>query len=174
MARRLQQLAGTGEDPLVAVRLRGGAPLEHDWTRTPTQPTILCSTVDQVGSRLLFRGYGVSDRMKPVHAGLLGEDSLILLDEAHLSEPFQHTLLAVRDLGGAPVATVVLTATPVRDYQHPFGLEREDREHQILRARIAAAKPARLMKPIATPDPAAQGPNRRCRPRRTHAPGRRS
>ena len=69
MARRLQRLAGDGGDPLVAVRLRGGAPLEDDWTRTPTAPTILCSTVDQVGSRLLFRGYGVSPRMRPVHAG---------------------------------------------------------------------------------------------------------
>lgn len=153
MARRLQQLAGEGEDPLVAVRLRGGAPLEHDWARTPTQPTILCSTVDQVGSRLLFRGYGVSDRMKPVHAGLLGEDSLILLDEAHLSEPFQHTLQAVRDLGSASVTTVVLTATPGRDYARPFGLEREDREHPVLRARIDATKPARMLKPIAAPDP---------------------
>jgi CRISPR-associated endonuclease/helicase Cas3 len=154
MARRLQRLAGEGEDPLVAVRLRGGAPLEHDWARTPTQPTILCSTVDQVGSRLLFRGYGVTDRMKPVHAGLLGEDSLILLDEAHLSEPFQHTLQAVRDIGNATVATVVLTATPGRDYQRSFGLEREDREHQILRTRISATKPVRLMKPIASLDPA--------------------
>ena len=72
VARRLQRLAGCDEPPLVAERLRGGAPLEHDWARTPTQPTILCSTVDQVGSRLLFRGYGVSNRMKPVHAGLLG------------------------------------------------------------------------------------------------------
>ena len=64
VARRLRQLAGDGAPPLVARRLRGGAPLEPDWARTPTQPTILCSTVDQVGSRLLFRGYGVSDRMK--------------------------------------------------------------------------------------------------------------
>jgi len=154
MAKRLQRLAGEGEDPLVAVRLRGGAPLEHDWARTPTQPTILCSTVDQVGSRLLFRGYGVSDRMRPVHAGLLGEDSLILLDEAHLSEPFQHTLQAVRELGKATVATVVLTATPGRNYERPFGgLAREDRKHPVLRARIAAAKPARLMKPVGSPDP---------------------
>ena len=154
VARRLKRLAGAGEDPLVAVRLRGGAPLEHDWARTPTQPTVLCSTVDQVGSRLLFRGYGVSDRMRPVHAGLLGEDTLILLDEAHLSKPFQDTLQAVRELGGATVTTVVLTATPGRDYKHPFPLRRPDREHEVLRPRLEAAKPARLMKPVRSPDPA--------------------
>ena len=154
VARRLRRLAGEGEDPLTAVRLRGGAPLEHDWARTPTQPTILCSTVDQVGSRLLFRGYGVSDRMKPVHAGLLGENSLILLDEAHLSEPFRHTLQAVREIGGANVNVVVLTATPGRTYERRFGLVSEDNKHPILRRRIEAAKPVRLMKPIRSPDPA--------------------
>ena len=154
VARRLRRLAGAGEDPLVAVRLRGGAPLEHDWARTPTQPTILCSTVDQVGSRLLFRGYGVSDRMRPVHAGLLGEDTLILLDEAHPSEPFQHTLKAVRDLGGASVTAVVLTAPPGRDYERSFPLRQPDRKHGVLRPRLEAAKPARLMKPVRSPDPA--------------------
>ena len=173
MARRLQRLAGEGENPLVAVRLRGGAPLEHDWARTPTQPTILCSTVDQVGSRLLFRGYGVSDRMRPVHAGLLGEDSLILLDEAHLSEPFQHTLQAVRELGKATVTTVVLTATPGRNYERPFGLAPEDRKHPVLRARIAAAKPARLMKPVGSPDPAGSFTPRGARARGAPAPRRR-
>ena len=153
VARRLQRLAGCDEPPLVAERLRGGAPLEHDWARTPTQPTILCSTVDQVGSRLLFRGYGVSNRMKPVHAGLLGEDSLILLDEAHLSEPFLQTLRAVCKIGGANVTPVVLTATPGGDHEHPFQLGQRDREHPVLKERIEAAKPARLMKPIRSADP---------------------
>ncbi|MCY4393933.1 MAG: type I-U CRISPR-associated helicase/endonuclease Cas3 [Rhodospirillaceae bacterium] len=144
VARRLQQLAGDGAPPLVAGRLRGGAPLEHDWARTPTQPTILCSTVDQVGSRLLFRGYGVSDRMKPVHAGLLGVDSLILLDEAHLSQPFRQTLDAVRSIGGAKVQRVLLSATPGETAARHFSLLPKDRDHPELKKRIEARKPASL------------------------------
>src|SRR2546429_286350 len=101
--------------PLLARRLRGGVPREDDWAHTPNQPTILCSTVDQVGSRLLFRGYGISDRMKPVHAGLLGSDCLILLDEAHLAEPFRQTLGSIerlREPDKAPLGVALLTATP--------------------------------------------------------------
>ena len=144
VARRLQHLAGDGEPPLVASRLRGGAPLESDWARTPTQPTVLCSTVDQVGSRLLFRGYGVSDRMKPVHAGLFGQHSLILLDEAHLSEPFRQTLHAVQEIGSADVRTVLLSATPGIEPKRPFGLTRDDYANQELKRRLEAPKPARL------------------------------
>ena len=154
VARRLQLLAGAGAPPLVAARLRGGMPLEHDWARTPTQPTILCSTVDQVGSRLLFRGYGVSNRMKPVHAGLLGEGSLILLDEAHLSEPFLTTVRDVGAIGRAKVKIVVLTATPGGGYKRAFRLGPEDRDHPILKERIEATKPASLIKPIRSTDPA--------------------
>lgn len=146
VAHRLKELAGQDGPPLVSQRLRGGAPLEHDWARTPTQPTILCSTVDQVGSRLLFRGYGVSDRMKPVHAGLLGVNSLILLDEAHLSEPFRQTLGSVCNTGLARLKVALLSATPGQNAERPFTLSYEDQDHPVLSKRLKAPKVATLLK----------------------------
>ena len=157
VARRLQRLAGEDAPPLIARRLRGGAPLEHDWARTPTQPTILCSTVDQVGSRLLFRGYGVSDRMKPIHAGLLGVDSLILLDEAHLSEPFRQTLAAVKNIGGASVRTALLSATPGVKTERRFELSPADRDHPVLRDRLEISKPVALRVVRGASEAAAEG-----------------
>jgi CRISPR-associated endonuclease/helicase Cas3 len=148
VAIRLRELAGPGRSPLIARALRGGAPLEDDWARTPVQPTILCSTVDQVGSRLLFRGYGVSDRMKPIHAGLLGSDCLILLDEAHLSEPFRQTLKFIEILrapDSAPFGFAVLTATPTGKREPLFELSTADREHPVLSRRLEAKKIARLV-----------------------------
>ena len=155
VARRLRELAGENAAPLIARRLRGGIPREDDWARTPSQPTILCSTVDQTGSRLLFRGYGVSDSMKPVHAGLFGSDCLILLDEAHLSEPFRQTLEWVKRYqsdawreskdAAVPWGVSLLTATPGKEVGVPFGLEDEDYANPILRARWCASKPALLI-----------------------------
>ena len=161
VAERLAELSGDkrlSEDrhPLIARRLRSGIPREDDWARTPSQPTVLCSTVDQIGSRLLFRGYGVSDSMKPVHAGLIGSDCLILLDEAHLAEPFRQTLSGVQVYQGqswrevehtAPWAVALLTATPGERTQDSFPLGNEDRRHPVLEMRLNAAKVARLIAP---------------------------
>lgn len=155
VAERLKVLSGDGP-PLIARRLRGGIPREDDWARTPSQPTVLCSTVDQVGSRLLFRGYGVSDSMKPVHAGLIGSDCLILLDEAHLAEPFRQTIGWIGVYRGpnwresaifAPWGSALLTATPGGKSAGVFSLDDEDRSNPVLKQRLEAAKPAFLVAP---------------------------
>lgn len=49
--------------------------------------TIVTTTVTQVLLRLLGRAPGVSRGVAPVHAGLLGVDSVILIDEPHLVIP---------------------------------------------------------------------------------------
>jgi CRISPR-associated endonuclease/helicase Cas3 len=156
VAERLKVLSGDGP-PLIARRLRGGIPREDDWARSPSQPTVLCSTVDQVGSRLLFRGYGVSDSMKPVHAGLIGSDCLILLDEAHLAEPFRQTLDWIEcyrgekwreEKGAGPWGFARLSATPGEKSEDVFSLDDDDRINPILRQRLEAKKPALLVGPI--------------------------
>jgi CRISPR-associated endonuclease/helicase Cas3 len=143
--------AGAGDEPLHVEVLRGGMPREDLWARSPIQTTILCTTVDQLGSRLLFRGYGVSPSMAPVHAGLLGEDALLFLDEAHLSEPFQQTLRCMeRQRVGTegnttrPWASVTLTATPRETGVQVFRLSDDERAEPAIASRIAAAKTAEL------------------------------
>ena len=146
VVQRLASLAENRTRPLVVQRLRGGTPLETEWVRTPTQPVILCSTVDQVGSRLLFRGYGVSARMRPIHAGLLGCNTLVLVDEAHLSQPFLQTLKGVQAMGQARIKLAVLSATPGSRSGRQLHLSDSDRHNAVLNRRLTAAKPARLVK----------------------------
>jgi CRISPR-associated endonuclease/helicase Cas3 len=86
VADRLRALSGT-ERPLAVGRLRGGILRDDGWARIPSQPAVITSTVDQVGSRLLFRGYWHSLLAAPIFAGLAANDSLIILDEAHCVVP---------------------------------------------------------------------------------------
>ncbi len=77
-------------------QLRGGMYRSDAWARSPLQSAIIASTVDQIGSRILFRAYGRSSKAWPIQAGLAANDALILLDEAHCSQPFMETLHSVR------------------------------------------------------------------------------
>lgn len=157
VAERLLRVSGTTR-PLATARLRGGVLRDDGWARLPSQPAVITSTVDQLGSRLLFRGYGNSPNTASIFAGLAGHDSLILLDEAHLSVPFMQTLRAVERYRGpewaeepirTPFAFALLSATPPSDGAStevfPGTRRAEALDHPALRQRIQAQKPAELV-----------------------------
>jgi CRISPR-associated endonuclease/helicase Cas3 len=96
--------------------LRGQHMDNKEWLNDPTTPAIVIGTVDMIGSRLLFEGYGVSRKMRPYHAGFLGSDSLIVLDEAHLVPPFEALLESIPKFQGSsnlvpPMQILSLSAT---------------------------------------------------------------
>lgn len=150
---------GSGEDlPFIVSVLRGGMPRDESWADRPDRAVVALSTVDQVGSRLLFRGYGVSPRMAPIHAGLLGNDTLFLLDEVQLSTAFAETLHVLERrwrpwhsrVGGSKLpdrwAVVRMSATPIDnpDEAPSFELDDDDRAHPVLARRLEARKIASL------------------------------
>ena len=153
MAAALRE-ASHGPDPLQVYELRGGIYRDASWVKSPLQPMVITSTVDQAGSRILFRGYGVAPASAPIHAGLLANDALLFLDEAHNSRAFAQTLASVSKYRGdawaerplqAPFGFVEMTATPSRESANPFRLTAEDRENEVLRQRLLARKPTRLV-----------------------------
>jgi CRISPR-associated endonuclease/helicase Cas3 len=75
--------------------LRGQFADNHEWSADPSLPAVICGTVDIIGSRLLFSGYGIGFKTKPLHAGFLGQDVLLVHDEAHLEPAFQALVVAV-------------------------------------------------------------------------------
>jgi CRISPR-associated endonuclease/helicase Cas3 len=170
VAERLRKVAGDEHaKPLVYGELRGGIYRDNTWAKTPTQPTVICSTVDQIGSRLLFRGYGLGPATRVVHAGLVANDALIILDEAHCAKPFYQTAQAIRRYRewcdpqhrlATPFQFVVMSATPPVEIPDNAVFPGRDvwmndlaqPDQWVLRKRIEASKPASLV--VAPREPA--------------------
>jgi CRISPR-associated endonuclease/helicase Cas3 len=157
IADRLRKLAGT-DRPFAVARLRGGVLRDDGWARLLSQPAVITSTVDQLGSRLLFRGYGRSQLTAPIFAGLAANDSLVLLDEAHCAVPFLQTVRAIERFRGdgwaevplsSPFAFVVMSATPPAEVPESEVFPGADRgealTHPVLRQRLDASKQAELV-----------------------------
>lgn len=150
-----QMLSSTGKLlPLTCHHLRGAVYRDDAWARTPLQPCVIASTVDQIGSRLLFRGYGCSFKSWPLHAGLAATDSLIILDETHCAQPFLQTLQSVqhfraraKEQVGGPFQFAIMSAMPPEDV--PNGqihrISDADLKHRVLGPRIRTEKPVRLV-----------------------------
>lgn len=135
-----------GSDATLAVStLRGEFADNRKWSRDPFRPAIIVGTVDMVGSRLLFSGYGDSIRRRASHAGLLGQDALIVNDEAHLTPAFAAMLAQVSTRSG--VRTVQLSATPreATTRSFPETLE-DDLANPVFEKRYRAVKRLHLCK----------------------------
>jgi CRISPR-associated endonuclease/helicase Cas3 len=143
---------------LPVASLRGGlaGAATRGWLADPAAAAIIVGTVDMIGSRLLFEGYGVTPRMRPFHAAMTACDSLIVLDEAHLVPPFLHLLRALPGLagggnGGDPFRLLALSATGRRETDPArslvVGLTAADHADATARQRLKARKSLVITEP---------------------------
>lgn len=153
---------------LAVSRLRGGTEIGARPPH-PAQVSLILSTVPMFASSWMFRGYASSRSMSPVDAAHAGIDSLVLLDEAHLSQPLLDLApkLALCDVGDAGALfdssprrrPVMVSLTATGCAQNPFELDEADQRNEIVAKRLDAPKSLevrrvdksekRLAKPIA-------------------------
>ena len=149
----LMRSALSQDDVVVALStLRGEHADNREWCLDPSRPAIIVGTIDMIGSRLLFSAYGgVGESYKALQAGLLGQDSLVAVDEAHLSPTFLQTLRALRQAVWRksvikPFEVIALSATPgveEEDQLETLTLEKdapEDLTNRIAEPRLNAEK----------------------------------
>ena len=122
--------------------LRGGLADDGQWRIDPARPAVVVGTVDMIGSRIMFSGYGDGRSRRPMHAGLLGHDSIVMLDEAHLSPAMEGLLRSVERIQDhAAFRSMTLSATG-GNTGSVFGLCPEDEADPGVRARLRAPKRA--------------------------------
>lgn len=135
-----EKLAGLrnalGDRDLGISTLRGQFADNREWSRDPSRPAIVIGTVDLIGSALLFSGYRSSYRRRPLEAGMIAQDSLLMLDEAHLSRPFEkliHSISSFQKQNDKPMRVVCMSATSGNGQDsHRFELMPTDLEPEAI------------------------------------------
>jgi len=142
---------------LAVSTLRGQFADNQEWYADPSRPAVICGTVDMIGSRLLFSGYRIGFKSRPLHAGFLGQDALLVHDEAHLEPAFQQLVESINkeqrtgeQTGVLPwpkLSVMALSATTRTDHDSAgkLGLTAADREINVVNKRINAAKKLTLV-----------------------------
>jgi CRISPR-associated endonuclease/helicase Cas3 len=154
LKRALQALFAHGEGEVLGVStLRGELADNEEWKADPARPAIAVGTIDMIGSKLLFSGYGDGRYLRAHHAGLIGQDTLIVHDEAHLTPAFGDLLVTIareqrreverRGYGealGRPIRVIQLSATSRAGNDDTFALKPEDQKDSIVEDRLTAVK----------------------------------
>jgi CRISPR-associated endonuclease/helicase Cas3 len=92
LAQQLREL-GRADTPLEVATIRGGIPRDYSWAGSPLQPAIVCSTVDQIGSSLLYRAYGVPGlRSEPLRASDSRKPGCVRFPDYSRRSSYQPTL----------------------------------------------------------------------------------
>lgn len=166
---RLPKLGDKRVSELAISTLRGQFADNEEWAADPSRTAVICGTVDMIGSRLLFEGYRIGRGKRPLHAGFLGQDALLVHDEAHLEPAFQKLIETIQCEQGhcrgsedgtckrcgrqerprefRPFHVMALSATSRSDADcesGTFGLKEPDLEHPIVKQRISAVKALHL------------------------------
>jgi CRISPR-associated endonuclease/helicase Cas3 len=141
--------AGNSGAALEVTRMRGGTTWDRTWLERPDQHAIVTGTVDQIGSRLLFRGYGVSEWARSIDAAMAGTDSLIVVDEAHLAGPLLSTIGAALTLDTTrivpPPILITMSATTSDANADVHHISEADARHPVAGERLRAPKGVRLV-----------------------------
>jgi CRISPR-associated endonuclease/helicase Cas3 len=132
------------ESVLGVSTLRGEFVDNGEWSKLPFRPAVLVGTVDMVGSRLLFSGYGDGAYSRPKHAGLLGNDALVVFDECHLVPAFETLLRNIENAGGKLKPFFTMTMSATSNSTDSISLSDADLENPVLSQRLKAKKTLQL------------------------------
>ena len=124
--------------PLAVSTLRGQFADNREWSADPSRPAVIVGTVDMIGSGLLFNRYTCGFKTRPLHAGFLAQDALLVHDEAHLEPSFQKLLESLSatqavSADSRKLHVLELTATSRSSdvSKPPFSLSYEDKKSAI-------------------------------------------
>jgi CRISPR-associated endonuclease/helicase Cas3 len=131
--------------PLPISTLRGQFADNREWLADPSRPAVIIGTVDMIGSRLLFNGYRAGSWQLSRHAGLIGQDALIVHDEAHLEPAFQELIEWAEnrqktDGSPRPLKVLAMSATTRdRDPKNVLSITDDDRKNEVVQKRYSDA-----------------------------------